>query len=474
MTTTTATTHTTATTGTTGTTGTRPMTEPTAPPHRRVAAALARARSAEEPGPDRDPGPLVPARPGPASRIPPAGPGQLPLEPVLRLSLAAADRGGRLRPHPSAGGCHPVGAHLLVGAGCPLPPGRYAYDPLTHRVHARGPAPAGAPAGAIAVLTVTPRRTAAHYGHRAWPLLLLDTGHAAAALALAARAGGAAEPAVCPDADGPLLAAAAGLDRPAGEEDEHPLAAVWLTVPGTAPDPEPLARWADGGTGDTGAADRAAWQDAGEDAAGAVLRALSAPRPGPGSGETWWTPPAPRPAPTERDLLARRSAPPPLTGAPDRADLYAVLAAADAATAGNTGLSWCAAVGDPRPELLEPAPGAPGGLRRLAAGEARPTLAAWAARQGWVADAGAVLLARGCPSDAPPQQVRAAHLGAGYAVGTAQAVAARLGLRARPLGSWQGADLGAALGERPGRSWVVHGLALAAPARPARGERTRP
>ncbi|PJE93770.1 nitroreductase [Streptomyces carminius] len=445
-----------------------------------VTAALSRARSAAEPGPDRAPGPLAPARPGPGLPIPAAGPGELPLEPLLRLSLAAqgaTGRGGRgrLRPHASAGGCHPVSAHLLIGPGCPLPPGRYAYDPLAHRVHARGPAPGGVPAGAVAVLTVTPRRTAAHYGHRAWPLLLLDAGHAAAALVLAARAHGgtvghpAVRPAVCRDAAGPLLAAAAGLDHPAGEADEHPLAAVRLMPPDPCPEPWSLARWADGTGGtpwpvaDSG---RCAGGAAADDT-GVVLRALTAaPHPGDGR-ENWWTPPPALPAPAGHDLLARRSAPPPLSGAPDRAHLAAVLAAAAAA---GPGLRWYAATGGPPgtpgPGLLAPGPAAPGGLRRVAAGEARPTLAAWAAGQGWIADAGAVLLACGCPSGAPPHRVRADHLTAGHAVGTAQAVATRLGLRSRPLGSWQGADLGAALGEPPGRDWVVHGLALAAPGTP--------
>ncbi|WP_432816395.1 hypothetical protein [Streptomyces anulatus] len=76
-------------------------------------------------------------------------------------------------------------AHLLIGPGCSLPPGRYAYDPRAHRAHRRGPAPDGVSPGVLVVLTVAASRTVAHYGHRAWPLLLLDTGHAAAALALA-------------------------------------------------------------------------------------------------------------------------------------------------------------------------------------------------------------------------------------------------------------------------------------------------
>ncbi|OSC73389.1 hypothetical protein B5180_18025, partial [Streptomyces sp. BF-3] len=38
-----------------------------------------------------------------------------------------------------------------------------------------------------------------------------------------------------------------------------------------------------------------------------------------------------------------------------------------------------------------------------------------------------------------------------------------LGLRSRPVGSWQQADLGAAFGDTPGRDWIEHGLALGAP-----------
>lgn len=93
-------------------------------------------------------------------------------------------------------------------------------------------------------------RTVAHYGHRAWPLLLLDTGHAAAALALAGTPG--ADVLVCLDADAALLSAAAGLpaapDRPdtlPGAEPELPLAAVRLTPTGvTADAPGTLTAWA--------------------------------------------------------------------------------------------------------------------------------------------------------------------------------------------------------------------------------------
>jgi nitroreductase len=116
------------------------------------------------------------------------------------------------------------------------------------------------------------------------------------------------------------------------------------------------------------------------------------------------------------------------------------------------------AVGEPLPELVELAPD--GTLRRLAAGEARPTLAAWAAGQAWIADAGAVLLGYGCPVDAEAPRIRRAHLRAGFAVGLAHVAAGRRGLASRPIGSWQQADLGAALGAAPGRDWIVHGLAL--------------
>ncbi|SCE41280.1 hypothetical protein GA0115237_11331, partial [Streptomyces sp. ScaeMP-6W] len=112
----------------------------------------------------------------------------------------------------------------------------------------RGPAPRGAAPGVIAVLTVTAAHTAAHYGHRAWPLLLLDTGHTAAALALAPKGPGVR---VSLDADAATLAAAAGLPpadrwqriRP-GTETEHPLAAVQVTPRRTQRTAPALDRWA--------------------------------------------------------------------------------------------------------------------------------------------------------------------------------------------------------------------------------------
>jgi hypothetical protein len=146
-----------------------------------------------------------------------------------------------------------------------------------------------------------------------------------------------------------------------------------------------------------------------------------------------------------------------MPGTPPRDALRAVLTAA--ARAGTGDLRWCAAVGPPQPALV--ALSADGtALRRIAAGEARPTLAVWAAGQAWLADAGAVLLARGCPADADAPHIRRAHLRAGFAVHLAHVTALRHGLAARPVGSWQQADLGAALGAAPDRDFVVHGLAL--------------
>ncbi|MFE0799471.1 SagB/ThcOx family dehydrogenase [Streptomyces sp. NPDC058834] len=316
------------------------------------------------------------------------------------MSLAASDGSGRLRPTPSAGALHPVDTELVVGAGCSLPPGRYGYDPLRHRVHRLGGQPDGTLPGVTVELSVTARRTVSHYGHRAWPLLLLDTGHAAAALFLAVRALGAGEPGLHMDGS-----------------SERPLAAVHVPPPG------PVHR-----------------------ADGSVHRL---------DGLLYSQPSASAPTPDE--LLARRSTPPPLPGAPAPDALRAVLITSTRAGGGE--LRWCAAVGPPRPGLMELAPDG-STLRRCAAGEARPTLAAWAAGQAWIADAGAVLLARGCPADADTPHIRRTHLRAGFAVHLAHVTARRHGLTARPVGSWQQADLGAALGATPGRDWIVHGLAL--------------
>jgi hypothetical protein len=400
-------------------------------------AALRLARSERVPGPDFAAGSAVTAWPGQAVPVPGA------LDRLLRASLA----GGRLRPAASAGALHPVNVHLLVGTGGVPEPGRYAYDPAAHRLHPRGDAPADAPDGVVLVLTVTARRTVSHYAHRAWPLLLLDTGHALAALALAGAH------AVCADADGTLLARAAGLTAGAGEPEHAVSAAWWGRAPGELPAHDVLARWAAHGPGDAPpgvnrtapAVLRAAWDTLAEVTGHA------------GEGSWRGFPGLPSSPPRTR----RRSAPPGFGGVPDRAELARLLRAAEAA--GPEGVRWCVAVGGPEPAVLggaEPAVLGGPGLRTLAMGDARPTLARWAAGQGWLAEAGAVLLAYGCPDDAPPAEIRRTHLGAGYAVGIAQALACEARLASRPVGSWQSADLGAALGEPPGHSAVLHALAL--------------
>ncbi|MFF2602320.1 nitroreductase [Streptomyces californicus] len=390
----------------------------------------------------------------------------LDLARLLGLSLAAsAGTSGRLRPVPSAGALHPVRAHLLVGPGCSLPPGRYAYDPHTHRAHPRGPAPDGVPAGVLVVLTVAASRTVAHYGHRAWPLLLLDAGHAAA---LAQAGPPTADVLVCLDADGALLSAAAGLPRaPARHSEwqaaelEPPLAAVWFTPSGgPVRTIDPLSAWA------TRA--RASAPVRAPDPPIAQPRELSytqrllsllAQAPARPAG-TWH--PASRPeGVTGKTLTTRRSAPPDdLRRPPERELLASVLTTAR--TASPAGPDWTVVTGGAAPALYTASPGRPG-LLLHAHGDARPTLAHWAARQTWIGTTGAVLLAHGCPDDASPAEVRISHLAAGYAIGQAQTHATALGLRSRPIGSWQQADLGAALGEAPGRDWIVHGLALGAP-----------
>ncbi|MET9803865.1 hypothetical protein [Streptomyces sp. NPDC006368] len=418
--------------------------------------ALARARSAEPPGPDFPAGRQVTPWPGEPLPVPPC------LDRLLRLSLA----GGRLRPAASAGALHPVNAHVLLGPGSALPPGRYAYDPVRHRLRRRGAAPADAPRGAITVLTVTARRTVSHYGHRGWPLLLLDTGHAAAALALAGA------PEWCPDADGALLAAAAGLpaDRHDwhGAEPEHALAAVRLT-PGPA---DALAAWAAYAPTPPPPptphppppALEETWH---------LLAALTGPTgptraadPVPGAAGAWQ--PTRAPAVPAAVLLARRSATPPFRGVPEDTVLQTLLT-----TARTTGApAWSLAVAPHPSEGAPPAAGPRGAAPAGSTGPREPCpqepcrqgprpegprttpagLAGRAARQAWPTEAGALLLAHGCPDDAPPDRIRRDHLLAGYGVGLAQAVATALGLASRPVGSWQDGPHGPA--------HIVHALAL--------------
>ncbi|MFE7134940.1 hypothetical protein ACFVIM_29180 [Streptomyces sp. NPDC057638] len=382
---------------------------------------------------------------------------------TLRLTLA----GDRLRGVPSAGALHPVEIALLLGEGHGIPPGRYGYDPARHRLHRLGPAPGIAPGEARAVVGVRVERTVAHYGHRGWPLALLDAGHAVAGL-VAVEGGSArwgagwgvrfplAVVGLGPGSDGAL-----GPGRRPGSEAGPGSETGPGLGPRTGPRFGPVdpgsgpghGRWAGGPGAGVGAGPEARQ-------AFAVMTALAeagrAARLGGVTGEPV----------VEEILRARRSAPVEAftaSGPPAEEHLAAVLAAAESAGPGGPdgpdGLGWWVALGGERPGLYAREGGR---LRLAAAGEVLPTLAVWAARQGWLADAGAVLLAHGCPSDAAPERVLADHLLAGYGAGRAHLAATGLGLPARPVGSWQRADIGAALGGRAGRDWVVHGLALGA------------
>ncbi|MEJ8277306.1 hypothetical protein [Pseudonocardia spirodelae] len=144
-----------------------------------LAAAFRLAWSGADPGPTdhtaRPPAALTAARPVPLPREG-SGPGAL-----LALSLAAdPDRtvgGVALRRVPSAGGRYPVDARV----------GGRVYDPLAHALD-DGPGPPAQPV----VLTLAPQRTRWRYGPRSLPVLLLDLGHAAAAVLAAAATLGTA------------------------------------------------------------------------------------------------------------------------------------------------------------------------------------------------------------------------------------------------------------------------------------------
>ncbi|WP_329562557.1 nitroreductase [Streptomyces uncialis] len=199
-----------------------------------ISDALARARSSAVPGPDLRP-PAHRRAPGVLVAVPAA------LDRLLARSVA----GARLRPAASAGALHPVDVLLLMGAGSGVRPGRYLYRPAEHRLQRVAAAPVPAPPGVFAVLHARAERTVAHYRHRGWPLVLLDTGHTVAALVAAGA------PAFTLDLDGRVLlprtatgrATAVGLStgRPAtgcatavGPSTDHPSTDRPATEPGGA------------------------------------------------------------------------------------------------------------------------------------------------------------------------------------------------------------------------------------------------
>ncbi|MEV2277379.1 hypothetical protein AB0I72_17515 [Nocardiopsis sp. NPDC049922] len=228
---------------------------PADPP--RLPPALARALSAETPGPPLPPGP----RANPWRR---AGADPVPVPERERALLDGLWRGAghhRLadgtvtrvprRPVPSAGATYPVRTHLVVGANGPLTAGRYAFD-LEHgtldrrdetrereagwNVHRTG----ADVTGTHLVLTVQPGRSFGRYRHRAWPLWIADTAYALTAVEFLC----APAPVAVRLGPGPWLRALLGVPRGAdhgrwlarGLAPEIPLAAIelpdsWSVVP---------------------------------------------------------------------------------------------------------------------------------------------------------------------------------------------------------------------------------------------------
>ncbi|GAB77067.1 hypothetical protein SAMN05421595_2206 [Austwickia chelonae] len=222
-----------------------------------VGGLLAGAFDARDPGGPRPPGPRATRWSGPG--LSPSGQARIPVGRWLRELLYSSefhrDAQGRpmstpLRAVPSAGGCQPVTAHVICGAGCDLPPGVYAFQCDTGDFVARyggrppvGVQGAGPPVGAEVVFSVLPQRPWGRYVHRYPPLLVADTAFAVCWLGvLAEQAGVSAR--WLPDASG--AAAALGLpgyrrwvERWPGSAPELMTARVVLGggVDGVRPDP---------------------------------------------------------------------------------------------------------------------------------------------------------------------------------------------------------------------------------------------
>ncbi len=325
-----------------------------------------------------DPGPTVPELRPPARRTWAGEPVPLPRWPddgiggLLDLALAADPArklgGVRLRRVPSAGGRYPVEAHVVVDDVA------WTYDPFTHAL-----AEPREGAGNGVVLSLVPSRTTWRYGPRSLPVLLLDLGHALAGFAGAEVVVGGVAPA---------------------SRAEYPLAMTGsvhigqmpeLSAPGT-----PLI-------------DAALAELAG-------LTPISLPKSAPVGA---------------REVLARHSAPWPVSGRVPQDIADEVLAATNGVEA----------------VLVEPAD-----HPELAA-----ALAARSCGQPEVADSGALLLVLGEVEPTAEQALRT-HVLAGMAVHRAWLRATAHGLRCRPLGCW--IDVVLDLGRR---RRLVHALAVGAP-----------
>ncbi len=162
----------------------------------------------------------------------------LPLAELATLLGAAAgtsggagpDRLGALGParsHPSGGACYPVETHVAAVDVTALEPAGYRYHPLAHALSRRAAASSPAalprmfpdlseagPPAAVVVFTVDVARPSLHrYGGKAYRLALLEAGHIAQSLLLAAAALAVAGLPLC-GFDEEAVARSVGLDEP--------------------------------------------------------------------------------------------------------------------------------------------------------------------------------------------------------------------------------------------------------------------
>lgn len=164
------------------------------------------------------------------------------LELSLGLSAWKAVGNSRwsLRINPSSGNLHPTEGHLVLPDLTELEGGVYHYDPLGHALERRARLPAqqasqmerhfGGPGFLVALSTIFCRESW-KYGEQAYRYCNLDTGHALAALAFAARLQGW-QLTCLRDAGDQEIGTLLGFDRTRWRplEDEHPELICWVSV----------------------------------------------------------------------------------------------------------------------------------------------------------------------------------------------------------------------------------------------------
>lgn len=158
---------------------------------------------------------------------------------LLDLSLGARPEAVSLRPFPSAGGLYPVEVYVATLDCASIERGIHHYDPLKHALAKLSPCPPPGDlarlifadnlregAAAALIFTGVFERSQGKYGERGYRFVLLEAGHAAQNVLLAAQAMGLAGAPIggfCEDA----LGAAMGLDG----EKESPVYVVLLGRP---------------------------------------------------------------------------------------------------------------------------------------------------------------------------------------------------------------------------------------------------